>query len=227
MTKRSYEGPGIRVTYEAARCIHAAECVRGLPGVFDPERRPWIAPEAAPADEVAAVIRRCPTGALAWERLDGGPAEAPDPGNSVTVSADGPLYLRGRIEIRDAENRVLARETRTALCRCGASANRPWCDGSHVRAGFRAAAELGPGRPKPAAASDGPLSVRLLADGPLLLDGPFTLRAAADDEVAEGGGGALCRCGGSARKPFCDGTHREIGFCSDDPRGVGEAGGGS
>ena len=217
MTKRSYEAPGIRVTYDAARCIHAAECVRGLPDVFDPDRRPWIAPAAASADDVAAVIRRCPTGALAWERLDGGPPEVPDAANTVTISSDGPLFLRGRIEIRDAGDRPLSREARTALCRCGASANKPWCDGSHARAEFRAPSELGPARPKPGSAPDGPLVVRLLADGPLLLEGPFTLRATDDDEASDGIGGALCRCGGSARKPFCDGTHRANGFRADDP----------
>jgi len=217
MTKRSYEGPDIRVTYDAARCIHAAECVRGLPAAFDPERRPWIAPAAAAADEVAAVIHRCPTGALAWERLDGGPAEVPDATNTVTVSSDGPLYLRGRIEVRDADDRVVSRETRAALCRCGASATKPWCDGSHARAGFRAPSALGTGRPKSGSAPDGPLAVRLLADGPLLLEGPFTLRAADGDETAAGVGGALCRCGASGRKPFCDGTHRAIGFGADDP----------
>lgn len=217
MTKRSYEGPGIRVTYDAARCIHAAECVRGLPAVFDPDRRPWIEPTAAPAAEVAAVIHRCPTGALGWERLDGGPAETPEAPNTVTVSPDGPLYVRGRIEIRDAEDRLLTGETRAALCRCGASASKPWCDGSHDGAGFRAPSGLGPGRPKPGSAPDGPLTVRLLADGPLLLEGPFTIRAADGDEAAAGIGGALCRCGGSDRKPFCDGTHRAIEFRADDP----------
>ncbi len=217
MTKRSYDGPGIRVTYDAARCIHAAECVRGLPAVFDPDRRPWIAPADAPADAVADVVGRCPTGALAWERLDGGPAEVPDAKNTVTVSSDGPLYLRGRIEIRDADGRVVSRETRAALCRCGASGSKPWCDGSHARADFRAPAELGGARPKAGSAPDGPLVVRLLAHGPLLLEGPFTLRAADGDEAAGGVGGALCRCGGSERKPFCDGTHRAIEFRADDP----------
>ena len=61
---RVYEGRDITVEYDAARCIHVAECVKGLPAVFDPNRRPWVDPDAATADEIAAVVRRCPTGAL-------------------------------------------------------------------------------------------------------------------------------------------------------------------
>ena len=69
---RQYDGDGIRVGYDARRCIHAAECVRGLPEVFDPERRPWIQPRGAAADRLAEVVMRCPSGALTFERLDGG-----------------------------------------------------------------------------------------------------------------------------------------------------------
>ncbi|MYX15646.1 hypothetical protein GTY67_20020 [Streptomyces sp. SID8374] len=69
--RRSYEGRAITVTFEAARCRHAAECVRGLPEVFDTARRPWIRPDAADAGQVAEVVRRCPSGALRYERADG------------------------------------------------------------------------------------------------------------------------------------------------------------
>lgn len=69
--RRPYEGRSITVTFEAGRCRHAAECVRGLPEVFDTGRRPWIQPDGADADRVAAVVRRCPSGALRYERTDG------------------------------------------------------------------------------------------------------------------------------------------------------------
>lgn len=213
----AYDGPQIRVTYDVARCIHAAECVRGLPAVFDPRRRPWVSPGAAPADDVADVILRCPTGALGWERLDGRYAEEPESANTLTVSENGPIYARGRIELRDAGGGHLADETRVALCRCGASRNKPYCDGAHEEVEFRAPSELGPGSPKPVVEREGPLVVRLIADGPLRLDGPFVLRPAGSGATAEGGSCSLCRCGGSRRKPYCDGTHREIGFRADDP----------
>ena len=212
-----YDGDSIRVTYEPSRCIHAAECVRGLPAVFDTNRKPWIDATGAAADAIAEVIHRCPTGALKYRRTDGGPQEEPAGQNTLTVSADGPVYARGDIEILDADRGVLTRESRAAFCRCGASQNKPWCDGSHTTAGFEAPAALAEKSLKPPAdPAPGPLTVRLRENGPLVLDGPFRI-AGADGEYRDGGGCALCRCGASGNKPWCDGSHNEIGFVAEDP----------
>ena len=209
-----YEGEGIVVTYEARRCIHAAQCTHGLSAVFDPQRKPWVDAKAAPADAIARVIERCPTGALQYERRDGGPQEAPAAKNTVQVAADGPLYLRGRVRVNDAAGQPVARDTRVALCRCGQSAIKPFCDGSHVKAGFREAGAV----PKPqvqadaAKAGDGALAVSCSADGSLAVTGRFDLVDAKGAVVAGGNAMWLCRCGGSGNKPFCDGTHKKIGF---------------
>jgi len=133
---RSYEGEGVTVTYDLGRCIHAKECVHGLPRVFDPHRRPWVDPDAADADAVAAVVRRCPTGALHVRRHDGGPGEAP-PEPAVRLVPDGPLYVQGSIELRDHDDTLRWTDTRVALCRCGASKNKPFCDNSHLDIDFR------------------------------------------------------------------------------------------
>lgn len=215
---RGYDGETIRVTFDARRCIHAAECVRGLPSVFDTARKPWVDPNGAPANEIAEAVLGCPSGALSCERLDGGNDESPDPVNSLTVVADGPVLARGDIEIVDSERRLVARDTRVAFCRCGASSNKPYCDGSHVDAGFEAPADLAEGRLKPASDdTTGPLVVRLRPDGPLVLDGPFRVRAEGSDDSINAIGCALCRCGASSRKPWCDGTHNSIGFKANDP----------
>jgi CDGSH-type Zn-finger protein/uncharacterized Fe-S cluster protein YjdI len=217
---KQYDGDGIRVTYDAERCIHAAECVHGLPSVFDPDRRPWIDAEAAPADELAAVVRQCPTGALTYERLDGGPQEAPAPTNQLQVLPDGPVYASGDLIIHDAEQREVERDARTAFCRCGASTNKPFCDGRHVEVGFEDPGIFGTPTVRPPGDEDPPiLSVRLRADGPLVLEGRFTI-AGSDGGAVEGAAGALCRCGASKNKPFCDGTHREIDFEANDPTAI-------
>src|SRR5829696_4662875 len=65
---RSYTAQGVTVFYDRGRCLHFAECVRGLPQVFDARKRPWIQPENAPAEQVAEVVRRCPSGALHYRR---------------------------------------------------------------------------------------------------------------------------------------------------------------
>ncbi|MEV1074160.1 (4Fe-4S)-binding protein [Micromonospora parva] len=70
--KKVYEGKKVTVTFEAGLCRHAAECVRGLPEVFDTGRRPWIRPDGAEAERLAEVVGRCPSGALQYELVDGG-----------------------------------------------------------------------------------------------------------------------------------------------------------
>jgi len=211
-----YEGEGIVVTYEARRCVHAARCTHGLPAVFDPNRKPWVDAKAAPADAVARAVEGCPTGALQYERRDGGPQEAPAAKNTVQVAADGPLYLRGRVRVNDSDGQPVVRDTRVALCRCGKSAIKPFCDGSHEKAGFREAGVVAKPQVQadPVKAGDGALTVSCSKDGSLAVTGSFDLVNAKGGVVASGTAAWLCRCGGSASKPFCDGTHRKIGFKS-------------
>lgn len=135
--RRVYANDAIEVHWEPKLCIHARNCVRGLPLGFDPQRRPWIDVDAAQADEIADVIRTCPTGALHFRRLDGGVQEEPQDDTTVEPQPNGPLFVRGRIKIVDGEGRLIREDTRVALCRCGASENMPFCDGSHKRIGFR------------------------------------------------------------------------------------------
>ena len=205
-----FESPAITVTWSRRRCIHVAECVRGLPAVFQPGRVPWVEPARAAADRVAEVVRRCPTGALHYERHDGGAAE-PVPGTNVVVpEPDGPLYLSGDVELVAEDGAPVARDTRIALCRCGASRNRPFCDGSHWDAGFDDAGRLGGGgTPARDAAPAGPLKVACGAGGPLYLEGRFVLASAVGEARRELAGAELCRCGASRNKPFCDGSHTE------------------
>ena len=134
---KDYEGDGIVVHWEPALCIHVAACIRGLPVVFDPNARPWVAATAATADQVAEVIAACPTGALSFSRTDNGEDEEPGTPTSVQPRLNGPLFLRGDIEVIDSEGNVGRKATRLALCRCGASGNKPYCDLSHRAIGFK------------------------------------------------------------------------------------------
>lgn len=136
---RVYETPAIRVLWYAGRCIHSAACIRALPAVFDPRRRPWIEVGAADADAVADAVRRCPTGALHYERLDGGAPEAAAPALEVRAVRDGPYYVRGDVTVRDESGAVVRHDTRVALCRCGHSRHMPMCDNTHRQIGFRSA----------------------------------------------------------------------------------------
>jgi uncharacterized Fe-S cluster protein YjdI/CDGSH-type Zn-finger protein len=126
----------IDITYDDRRCIHAAECVRSLPAVFDRARRPWIQPAGASADAIAAVIAKCPSGALHFTRHDGGNAETPPEHNSIVAMPGGPLCVRGHVQLRSADGGVIVDDMRLALCRCGQSHNKPFCDNSHLDIAF-------------------------------------------------------------------------------------------
>lgn len=216
---RSYEADDIVVEYDPKRCIHAAECVRGLPDVFDPERVPWIDPERAEAEAITEVVERCPTGALHYRRKDGGDDEAPDARNVARVDPRGPVFVRGRIRL-ELPNGEVFNETRLALCRCGASDDKPFCDGSHLEIGFDDAGAIRGGRLVPAEEAgveqDAASAVTFACapDGPMLVKGPLRV-VGTDGSVAEGVKGALCRCGHSETRPFCDGSHRDVGFEAD------------
>ncbi|MFJ8808358.1 (4Fe-4S)-binding protein [Streptomyces sp. NPDC102490] len=123
--RRAYRTESITVTFEAGRCLHAAACVDGLPEVFDPAKRPWVQPDRTTAERLAEVVRRCPSGALQYALVDGGP-EAPDRPTRITRGATGQLTVRGELSV-DTPHGVRA-ETRAILCGCGQSRLQPYCD---------------------------------------------------------------------------------------------------
>ena len=133
---RHYADDAIDITYDARRCIHAGECIRGLPAVFDTARRPWILPSGAGPDAIAAVIAKCPSGALHFTRRDGGPAETSPEHTTIVPTPGGPLHVRGRVQLLSADGGVIVEDVRLALCRCGRSHNKPFCDNSHRGTGF-------------------------------------------------------------------------------------------
>jgi uncharacterized Fe-S cluster protein YjdI len=124
---KRYDAADIAVSFEARRCLHQAECIKGLPTVFDVERRPWIDAGAEPADEIAAVVRRCPSGALQY-RLASGLNEEPSQPTRIQRHSDGTLHVRGDLEIDTVSGD--RHETRAILCGCDLSANQPFCDHS-------------------------------------------------------------------------------------------------
>lgn len=209
-TLRVYESDELRVTWSSTRCIHYGACVRGLKAVFNPEVKPWIQPANAPPEAVLEVVSRCPTGALhAESKLGETPADS-DAHNELVVSQDGPLYCRGDVQLTLPNDTV--HDTRMALCRCGASSHKPYCDGSHATIGFRDSGSLSDNQLKPRDHVEAALKITPLRDGPLLVEGQLTLCDAAGMTRMTGAKGALCRCGGSGAKPFCDGTHGKKGF---------------
>jgi CDGSH-type Zn-finger protein/uncharacterized Fe-S cluster protein YjdI len=205
-----YTGNDIDVSYDVVRCIHAEECIHRLSAVFDARRRPWIMPDEAPTDQLTETILHCPSGALHYTRQNG-EHETAETVNTVHLAENGPLYIRGQVQVTASTGEVLLEDTRVALCRCGASQNKPLCDNSHKAINFQAAATreaIHTGTND----TGGVLIIEPTPDGPLHVTGQFTVLGAADEVLFQGEEAWLCRCGGSADKPFCDGTHKRAGF---------------
>ena len=131
---REYSTDEIVVEWQPRLCFHSHNCVRALPRVFDPDARPWVRLELASTDEVDAAVAQCPSGALRARRV--GATEPRQGPLEVTASENGPLLVRGGVRVLDAEGNVLYEGDKAALCRCGGSANKPFCDGTHRTNGF-------------------------------------------------------------------------------------------
>jgi len=204
-----YRSRSIVVRFDGAKCIHSRHCVLEQPAVFKANvSGAWIDPDAGVPQAVAEVAHRCPSGAITYERRDGGLQEAPPPVNTVHVRENGPLAFRAELVFAGRPAGF-----RATLCRCGASKNKPWCDTSHVAAGFKASGEPATTEaPKPLARRDGPLSIAPTPNGPLEVNGSLEICSGTGRTVVRTAQTWLCRCGGSENKPFCDGTHKKIGF---------------
>lgn len=202
------KGKAVTIRFDGKRCVHARQCVLGQPRVFKANTPgTWIFPDEASAEAVAIVAYSCPSGAITYDRHDGGAQEMAPEVNVATVRENGPLAFRAPLAINGA-----AAGFRATLCRCGASANKPYCDGSHVSAGFTASGEPVAQAGEPLAMRGGPLSIDARPDGPLQVKGNLEITSGTGRTIARVTETWLCRCGGSANKPYCDGSHRRNGF---------------
>lgn len=132
---KKYKQGDFEIIWKPKLCIHAAECVNRLPNVYDPNGKPWIKPENASIDELKSQIDACPSGALSFEKEKnmGG-----DNSTQIDVLPNGPILVYGNLKIIDSKGNEVEKSTRTAFCRCGASKNKPFCDGQHKTIGFEA-----------------------------------------------------------------------------------------
>ncbi len=209
--KFSFPGEKVDVVWDGRLCIHIGECGQAQGDLFIAGRKPWCQPDLVDSGEVKAVVERCPSGALYYEVKDDSGLEEPTAENTLVVVYNGPYYLRGDLDIEGVTDDMPGVKYRAALCRCGLSKNKPFCDNSHEAGKFQdygAVGEQGEGLDE----TGGKLSVSLMPDGPLIISGNLTIIAGSGRKAWQGNNVALCRCGASANKPFCDGSHSAAGF---------------
>lgn len=207
------EAEKMTLIYEGKRCIHARFCVTGAPQVFLANTPgAWIHPDKMDVDGLVEIAHFCPSGAIRYRRKDGKKDEGPPPVNVLAIREAGPYALRAELELEGTTG-----EYRATLCRCGASKNKPFCDGSHHDVQFSASGEPATGtQTDMLARRDGPLQIEPELDGPLSVHGNLEITSGTGRMVARVTSARLCRCGGSGNKPFCDGTHAKIGFRSGE-----------
>ncbi len=133
---KEYSNDEVTVVWEAEKCIHSAICVKGLPNVFDPEAKPWIAIDAASTDALVNQIKQCPSGALSFYMNGDDDQSSESLETKVEVLENGPLLVYGTLKVTGKDGNAETKNKTTAFCRCGASQNKPYCDGAHVKEAF-------------------------------------------------------------------------------------------
>jgi CDGSH-type Zn-finger protein/uncharacterized Fe-S cluster protein YjdI len=211
MTVETVKGDKITLNFDGKRCIHARFCVTGAPRTFLANvQGPWIHPDATPVEALVEVAHRCPSGAITYVRHDGGAGESPPDVNTAYLRENGPVAIQGELSLN---GRSIG--TRATLCRCGESKNKPFCDGTHAEAGFGATGEPPSKTTDMLPARNGPVALTTVKDGPLKVEGNLELMSGTGRVVERGVQMFLCRCGASKNKPFCDGSHKAMGFKAD------------
>lgn len=135
---KRYNKDDLTVVWQNAKCIHSKKCFSGLSEVFNPDNRPWIQLDNAAAEAIISQVKKCPSGALSIEgdKMKEDTKDTSINSTKVTVTKGGPLLVKGDLTIELASGETVEKTGVTALCRCGASANKPYCDGSHQNIEF-------------------------------------------------------------------------------------------
>lgn len=141
-----YTNGEVTVVWKPNVCIHSTLCWKGLIEVFNPREKPWIKMDGASTDKIIEQVRKCPSGALSYFlNEDGEPVTQENHDKivaesakimKVQVSPDGPYLINTKCLIVHRDGREEIKEGTVALCRCGASGNKPYCDGNHRKIGF-------------------------------------------------------------------------------------------
>lgn len=133
---KKYKNGGLNVVWKPKLCIHSEICVKTLPEVYNPNEKPWIKAEQASIEDLKAQIAKCPSAALTYE-IDGEDEQVDTTMETkVQVMANGPLLVHGDLEVAGTDGSLAKKTRTTAFCRCGASQNKPYCDGTHNSVNF-------------------------------------------------------------------------------------------
>ena len=131
--QKEYTHDGFTIIWKPEKCIHSGVCVKKLPKVYHPKEKPWITMENASERELREQIDACPSGALSYK----GFSSNKESGVSIELMKNGPMMIIGACELTQKDGTKQNLSGTNAFCRCGASKNKPFCDGSHTKIDFK------------------------------------------------------------------------------------------
>ena len=135
---KKYTNGEVTVVWKPDICMHSTICFNGLPEVFNPRVRPWIKPEGATTQQIIDQVKKCPSAALTYYMNNEVKEDAQvETETIIEASKNGHLLVYGNVSIKDADGNITRRNNVTALCRCGNSSNKPYCDGTHHKIDFK------------------------------------------------------------------------------------------
>ncbi len=133
---KEYSNDDLTVVWKPNTCIHAKKCWKELLQVFNPQNRPWVNMKGATTACIKKQVEACPSGALSYVSK-GDNQESMHTVTEVEALENGPLLIYGTLHIKNSDGTEEKKNKTTAFCRCGASQNKPYCDGAHVKAEFK------------------------------------------------------------------------------------------
>lgn len=128
---KEYSNDDVTVVWEAEKCFHSAVCAKNLRSVFKPNERPWIKIDAASSEDIVETVKKCPSGALTYYMNTDSEDQSKEVDTKVEVLENGPLLVHGNLAVTLKDGSTESQTRTTAFCRCGASLNKPYCDGAH------------------------------------------------------------------------------------------------
>ncbi len=134
---KEYSNGEVTIVWEPAICSHSEVCINRLPEVYNPYGKPWITIKKATTGQLKEQISKCPSGALSYYMNDEDKTTTKSTNTEVIIMPDGPMVVSGNITVIGADGKSDSKSSKTAFCRCGASRNKPYCDGSHAKIEFK------------------------------------------------------------------------------------------
>ncbi|MCQ0111297.1 (4Fe-4S)-binding protein [Zhouia amylolytica] len=134
---KEYSNGELTIVWKPKKCIHSGICVKTLPMVYNPDKKPWIEIENATTEQLKDQVSKCPSGALSYYMSDKNDQEEKSLETKVEVLPNGPLLIYGTLKVKDKQGNIETKNKTTAFCRCGSSGNKPYCDGTHTEINFR------------------------------------------------------------------------------------------